>query len=134
MQKSNKLLLSREFLLEKISKNLNYLLNKTGITAKHLAQKTGIHNSLISKYKTGSALPPIDNLLTICRYFNVDVNNFATGDLGTPANMVSEPKEDYFSRHDMEKIELRSKIKDLEMALLRYVDDPEIIRKYIDDA
>jgi hypothetical protein len=48
--------------------------------------------------------------------------------------MLNEPSESYNLKSELEKISLKSRIKDLEMALIRHVDKPEVIQKYIDDA
>lgn len=45
-------------------------------TQKNLARKIGVSEDLLSKYKGGNSLPPIDTLLYICKIYNLDFNRF----------------------------------------------------------
>jgi transcriptional regulator with XRE-family HTH domain len=64
-----------------ISDNLKYLRKQNGFTQEQMAEKIGIKRSLLGAYEEGRAEPRLDNLLNICRIFNVPMDVLISKDV-----------------------------------------------------
>ena len=51
--------------------NLKELRKETNITQKELAKALGYTQTTISKWEQGLRLPDADNIIKLCKYFNV---------------------------------------------------------------
>lgn len=60
---------------DEISKNLLYYRKKNGLTQKQLAEKLGVKNSAVSNWEKGLNSINIDTLHTVCKVFNVSIND-----------------------------------------------------------
>lgn len=60
-----------------ISQNLKYLRKSiNNLTQVQLAKSTGLSRGVLSAYEKGNAIPPIDNIIKICSYFGVTIDDF----------------------------------------------------------
>jgi len=57
-----------------IGKNLSELRKKRGLTQAELATKLNYTDKAISKWEHGDALPSIDNLLVICEFYGITLD------------------------------------------------------------
>jgi transcriptional regulator with XRE-family HTH domain len=121
----------------RIKENLNFLLEERGMMKKFLAEKLKVSKANISRYLSGQTVPPIDKLIKLCDIFQVDLTDFVLSDLSVRNNevrKVGEPKVSYERSLEKENRDLQARVNELELALHRHIKDPDILRKYLDDA
>ena len=104
---------------------------------KFLAEKLEVSKANISRYLSGETVPPIDKLIKLCDIFQVDLTDFVLSDLSVRNNevrKVGEPKVSYEKSLEKENRDLQARVNELQLALYRHIKDPDILRKYLDDA
>lgn len=65
--------------LVKIGKFISELRKEKNYTQKQLGEKLGVTNKTISRWETGTYLPPADALLSMSGLFSVSINEILTG-------------------------------------------------------
>ena len=65
--------------LIKIGKFIAELRKENGLTQEQLGDKIGVTNKTISRWETGTYLPPADAMLAMGEVFNVSVNEILSG-------------------------------------------------------
>ena len=68
-----------------IGKKLKTLRQKKGLKQSELAKALNVSDKLISKWETGISIPSTEFTLEICKFFNIDVNEFL-GLYSTPSS------------------------------------------------
>lgn len=93
------------------SKNIRYLLEKTHISARDLDKILGKEKGSVSGYSNrDDKAPPIEVTISICKHFNITIDDFLFKDLGEGENyldnnlnnLVSEPPPQYESKKTKE--------------------------------
>ena len=69
-----------------ISINLNYLINKINSTQAEFGALFGIAGNAVSSYVAGSVKPKIETIDKICSYFEISIDDFLKVDLSKQAN------------------------------------------------
>ncbi|GAB3922352.1 helix-turn-helix domain-containing protein [Larkinella terrae] len=64
-----------------VSNNIKYLRRLNGLTQEQFARRIGIKRSLLGAYEEARANPNLDNLMSIARAFNTNVDNLLKSDL-----------------------------------------------------
>lgn len=64
---------------EKIGKFIAQLRKECSFTQEQLGEKIGVSNKTISRWETGTYLPPADSLLAMSELFHVSINEILTG-------------------------------------------------------
>ena len=64
-----------------IGQNIRYLRKEKGITQEQLANKLGVNRSMIGAYEENRAEPKLQTMLSICHYFNIDINTLVQRDI-----------------------------------------------------
>lgn len=62
-------------------KNLQNLRKKQNMSQEQLAEKLDVTRQSVSKWESGQTYPEMDKLITICKLFNVDLNDLINGDV-----------------------------------------------------
>ena len=75
-------------------KHLSVLRKEQGLSYRRLAERVGISHNALASYERESMEPSFENVLKICRYFNVPVEYLLTGD------------REIAAYHDLELMEL----------------------------
>lgn len=65
--------------LSKIGKFISELRKEHGFTQEQLGEKIGVSNKTVSRWETGTYLPPADTLLILSELFNVTINEILSG-------------------------------------------------------
>ena len=65
--------------LTQIGKFIAELRKEQGFTQEQLGEKIGVTNKTVSRWETGTYLPPADALLIISELFNVTINEILSG-------------------------------------------------------
>ena len=65
---------------------------KSGLSQEHVAEKLGVSRQTISKWEVGSMQPTLENLKSLCAYFNVDANYFVGTETATVKAEAIETK------------------------------------------
>jgi transcriptional regulator with XRE-family HTH domain len=93
------------------SKNIRYLLEKTHISARELDKILGKIKGSVSGYSNREdKAPPIEVTISICKHFNISVDDFLFKDLAmsenildtNPNNLASEPPANYERKNNNE--------------------------------
>src|SRR5574344_886564 len=61
-----------------IVKNLSELRKKRGLTQAELAEQLNYSDKAISKWEHGDAMPSIENLIVICKFYNITLDQLTT--------------------------------------------------------
>lgn len=61
-----------------IGKNLSELRKKRGLTQAELAEQLNYSDKAISKWEHGDAMPSIENLIVICKFYNITLDQLTT--------------------------------------------------------
>ena len=72
------------------SKNLNALMNRTGVNVSDVSDKTGIPYSTVNDWKNGKKMPRGGNLQKLADFFHVNLSDL-TSELNmnaTPSNII----------------------------------------------
>lgn len=65
--------------LTQIGEFIANLRKEHGFTQEQLGEKIGVTNKTVSRWETGTYLPPVDALLTISELFDVSINEILSG-------------------------------------------------------
>ena len=65
--------------LAKVGKFITELRKEQGLTQEQLGEKIGVTNKTISRWETGTYLPPADALLTLSELYGVSINEILAG-------------------------------------------------------
>ena len=65
--------------LAKIGKFIAELRKETGLTQEQFGEKIGVTNKTVSRWETGTYLPPADALLAMSELFQVSINEILSG-------------------------------------------------------
>lgn len=65
--------------LDKTGKFIAELRKEQGLTQEQLGDKIGVTNKTVSRWETGTYLPPADALLAMSELFSVSINEFLSG-------------------------------------------------------
>lgn len=65
--------------LIKIGKFIKELRKEKGFTQEQFGEKIGVTNKTVSRWETGTYLPPADALLSMSQLFNVSINEILSG-------------------------------------------------------
>lgn len=65
--------------LIKIGKFISDLRKEAGFTQEQLGERIGVTNKTISRWETGTYLPPADTLLAMSELFSVSINDILSG-------------------------------------------------------
>jgi len=65
--------------LTQIGKFIAELRKERGLTQEQLGEKIGVSNKTVSRWETGTYLPPADALLIISELFDVSINEILSG-------------------------------------------------------
>ncbi len=65
--------------LTEVGKFITELRKEKGLTQEQLGEKIGVTNKTISRWETGTYLPPADALLAISELFGVSINEILSG-------------------------------------------------------
>lgn len=88
-----------------IGKFISELRKEQGYTQEQLGEKIGVTNKTVSRWETGTYLPPADILLVLSNLFGVSINEILSGrrlaeedyKTAAEANLVKAVKESSFS-------------------------------------
>lgn len=64
----------------KIGKFIGLLRRERGLTQEALGEKLGVSNKTVSRWETGSYMPPIDMLLELSRTLDISLNELLCGE------------------------------------------------------
>ena len=65
--------------LVQIGKFIATLRKEQGLTQEQLGEKIGVTNKTVSRWETGTYLPPADALLSMSMLFDVSINEILSG-------------------------------------------------------
>ncbi len=65
--------------LEKIGKFISEQRKELGLTQEQLGEKLGVTNKTVSRWETGTYMPPADVLLSMSELFGVTINEILSG-------------------------------------------------------
>ncbi len=68
-------------LREIVGSNLTYLRKKENLTQLELANKLNYSDKSVSKWEHGDALPSVEDLILICQYFNITLDQLTSNDI-----------------------------------------------------
>lgn len=95
----------------KTGKFLQDLRKENNITQEQLGEQLGVTNKTISRWETGSYIPPVDILLRLSEIYNVTVNELLSGERLTTADYQKKAEENFvISLKDTSTAKKRSKI------------------------
>lgn len=96
--------------LSKIGKFLRDLRCEQGLTQEELGEKLGATNKTISRWETGTYLPPAEMLVEISKLYNVSINEILSGERLSTADYQSKAEENIVTTiNDNSKVIKRSK-------------------------
>lgn len=72
------------------AENMKYLRARKKHSQKHVADELGITRTRYSKYEYGLSEPPIELLVKIARYYEVNVDELLSEDMFRSANLRKE--------------------------------------------
>lgn len=64
-----------------IHKNISYLQKKERLTQNEFGELFGLGKGVINSYVTGKAMPKLETVIAICKYFKLNINDFVHEDL-----------------------------------------------------
>lgn len=65
--------------LTQIGKFIAELRKEQGLTQEQFGAKVGVTNKTVSRWETGAYLPPVDDLLSISKMFDISINEVLSG-------------------------------------------------------
>ena len=65
--------------VQKVGQFLATLRKERGLTQDELGQKVGVTNKTISRWETGTYLPPAESLETLSEFYGVTINEILSG-------------------------------------------------------
>lgn len=74
----------------RFEEKLKCLRKERGMTQADLAERLNVSRQAVSKWETGASLPDIENILSICKVFEVTPNDFFTADSEKEEEKVRE--------------------------------------------
>ena len=70
-----------------LGKNIKYLRENSGITQEELGNYLKLNRGKIASYENGAANPNVENIISIARYFNVNIDVLLTKDISNYNNI-----------------------------------------------
>lgn len=77
----------------KIGKFLAALRTEQNLTQAQLGERLGVTNKTVSRWETGTYLPPAEQLLAMSALYGVSINELLTGERLSPASYQSHAEE-----------------------------------------
>ena len=65
--------------MERIGKFLAQLRREQGLTQEELGEQVGVTNKTVSRWETGSYMPPVEALLALSQLYGVSINELLSG-------------------------------------------------------
>ena len=65
--------------VERIGKFMAQLRRDRGLTQEELGEQLGVTNKTISRWETGSYMPPVEALLSLSEFYGLSINELLTG-------------------------------------------------------
>lgn len=65
--------------LQKIGKFISDLRKEKGLTQDQLGEKLGVTNKTVSRWETGTYLPPVDILMSLSEMYDISINEILSG-------------------------------------------------------
>lgn len=96
--------------LIKIGTFIAELRKKQGLTQEQFGEKLGVTNKTISRWETGTYLPPADALLSMSEIFNVSINEILSGTRLTEAEYKQAAEENLTQTIKAGSFNLKDKI------------------------
>lgn len=96
--------------LIKIGKFIAELRKENGLTQEQLGDKIGVTNKTISRWETGTYLPPADAMLAMGEVFNVSVNEILSGSRLTESEYKNAAEENLMQTIKASSFSLKDKV------------------------
>ena len=96
--------------LIKIGKFIAELRKEKGLTQEQLGDKIGVTNKTISRWETGTYLPPADAMLAMGEVFNVSVNEILSGSRLTESEYKKAAEENLMQTIKASSFSLKDKV------------------------
>ena len=96
--------------LIKIGKFIAELRKENGLTQEQLGDKIGVTNKTISRWETGTYLPPADAMLAMGEVFNVSVNEILSGSRLTESEYKKAAEENLMQTIKASSFSLKDKV------------------------
>lgn len=77
----------------KTGKFLSELRHEMGLTQEQLGEKIGVTNKTVSRWETGTYMPPIESLEALSNVLGVSINEIIAGERLTPEEYVKKAEE-----------------------------------------
>lgn len=81
----------------KTGKFISELRREAGLTQEQLGEKIGVSNKTVSRWETGTYMPPIESLEMLSKVLNVSINEIIAGERLTPEEYVKKAEENIVS-------------------------------------
>lgn len=94
----------------KIGKFIAELRKENGLTQEQLGDKIGVTNKTISRWETGTYLPPADAMLAMGEVFNVSVNEILSGSRLTESEYKKAAEENLMQTIKASSFSLKDKV------------------------
>ncbi len=79
--------------MTKLGQFLQALRKEQGLTQEQLGQEIGVSGKTISRWETGTYMPPVDALLTLSERYGVTINELLSGQRIAPAEQAAKADE-----------------------------------------
>lgn len=66
--------------MQKIGSFLSHLRKKQGLTQEQLGEKLGVTNKTVSRWETGTYLPPVEMLQMLSKLYGITINEILSGE------------------------------------------------------
>ncbi len=96
--------------LQKIGAFLSLLRKEHGLTQSQLGQKLGVGNKTVSRWETGTYLPPVEMLQALSREYGVTINELLSGQRLTEPEYRAQAEENIKSAIRHSSFTLKEKI------------------------
>lgn len=78
---------------QKIGRFLAQLRHEQGLTQEQLGQELGVSGKTISRWETGTYLPPVEMLLLLSQRYQVPINDLVLGERSQPEELAEKAEE-----------------------------------------
>lgn len=96
--------------LIQIGKFISELRKAQGLTQEQLGEKVGVTNKTVSRWETGTYLPPVDALLSMSKMFDVTINEILSGKRLTEEEYKQAAEENLTQTIQVSGFSLKDKI------------------------
>ena len=79
--------------LQKIGRFLAQLRREQGLTQEQLGETLGVSGKTVSRWETGTYLPPVEMLLRLSERYQVSMNELVTGERARPEEQAEKAEE-----------------------------------------